>query len=486
VVVKYREVKGRYLDSIILMAISRDLEGRKGVIKAGVMVMTKENIETFHDIGFDLPSTAGSSSIWIAVEAEDDKTAEDAIAFALEEMDKDQTMVKGHKRVTLDVLRDQFKEGDFPVLFISTPEEYVAGIANTALDQGVNLHIFSSNVPTDVEKTLKNKGREKGLLVMGPDAGTTIIHGKGLGFANKVRFGDIGIVGSSGTGIQEISVLLHTSGLGVESALGVGSNDMKKEIGGISTLQALALLDDVHTIFVIAKKPDPVVRKAVIDRIKSRPSVFVSLGDNVDERIGKTYHTGSIDDAVNTVLRDLGREEIGKPAAPKRIASGARKLLRGFFVGGSLCYQAQAILKAGGTDVYSNAPLDVTYALPQDWDNVSVCVDTGAEEYVKGRPHPMIDPEARNALLVKESARPDVAVLLFDVLLGYGSAMNPLEGLAGMVKGPVLVTSICGTPEDKQGYDKIRKELDSLGVNVTASAGQAAWYAAQVMKGVKQ
>jgi FdrA protein len=115
-----------------------------------------------------------------------------------------------------------------------------------------------------------------------------------------------------------------------------------------------------------------------------------------------------------------------------------------------------------------------------------VCVDTGAEEYVKGRPHPMIDPEARNALLVKESTRPDVAVLLFDVLLGYGSAMNPLEGLAGIGKGPVLVTSICGTPEDKQGYDKIRKELGSFGVNVMASAGQAAWYAAQVMKGVKQ
>ncbi len=330
-VVRYHEVKGRYLDSIILMSISRDLENRKGVKKAGVMVMTKENIETFHDIGFDLPSPAGSSSIWIAVEAEDDKTAEDAIAFALEEMDKDQTMVKGHKRVTLDVLRDQFKEGDFPVLFISTPEEHVAGIADTALDEGVNLHIFSSNVPTDVEKTLKQKGREKGLLVMGPDAGTTIIHGKGLGFANKVRFGDIGIVGSSGTGIQELSVLLHTSGLGVSSALGVGSNDMKREIGGMSTLQALALLDDVHTIFVIAKKPDPDVRKTVIDRIKSRSSVFVSLGDQVDERIGKTYHTGSIDDAVDAVLRDMEKKELGETGCAKDNRQWSEKIAPGLF-----------------------------------------------------------------------------------------------------------------------------------------------------------
>jgi FdrA protein len=116
---------------------------------------------------------------------------------------------------------------------------------------------------------------------------------------------------------------------------------------------------------------------------------------------------------------------------------------------------------------------------------MNVCIDTGAEEYVRGRPHPMIDPMARNTLLVKESARKDVAVLLFDVLLGYGSAMDPLEGLAGIRQGPLLVTSICGTPEDKQGYDRIRNELTQLGVTVLASAGQAAGYAALVMKGVR-
>jgi FdrA protein len=484
-VVKYREVKGRYLDSIILMSISRDLEKRKGVRKAGVMVMTKENAETFRDIGFDLPSKISSSSVWIAVEAEDDTVAEAAIAFALDEMDKDQTIVKEQGSVLLDSLDDQYKKDDFPVLFISTPKEYVAGIAESALDQGVNLHIFSSNVPVDVEKKLKEKAGKKGLLVMGPDAGTTLIHGKGLGFANKVRFGEIGIVGSSGTGIQELSVLLHNAGLGVSLALGVGSNDMKKEIGALSTLQAIALLEDIKTLLIIAKKPDPVIRSKVIDRIKSRPSVFVSLGDTVDETIGQTYHTGSIDEAVNRVLRDQGKKELEKPAVPEQKAYGARRWLRGFFVGGSLCYQAQAILKAEGTEVYSNAPLDKMHALPADWKMMSVCVDTGAEEYVKGRPHPMIDPKARNALLVQESSRADVAVLLFDVLLGYGSAMDPLEGLDGIKKDPVLVTSICGTADDKQGYDTIRKDLDSQDIIVMDTAGQAAWYAAQVMKGVK-
>lgn len=222
-VVRYREVKGRYLDSLILMSISRNLEARKGVKKAGVMVMTKENQATFRDIGFDFPPEASSSSIWIAVEAEDEKTGEDAITFALAEMNRDQTTAQKRVGMTLNHLRDHVAKDEFPVLFISTPEEYVTGITHTALDEGINLHIFSSNVPMDVEKTLKEKGRKNGLLVMGPDAGTTIIHGKGLGFANKVRFGDIGIVGSSGTGIQELSVLLHMAGLGVSSALGSGA-----------------------------------------------------------------------------------------------------------------------------------------------------------------------------------------------------------------------------------------------------------------------
>jgi FdrA protein len=480
--VKYHEVKGRYLDSILLMSISRDLEKREGVRKAGVMVMTKENRETFRDIGFEPPPETKTSSIWIAVEAESDEVADEAVKAALEAIDRGQATGPKEERVTLDTLKEYYGKDDFPVLFISTPAEYVEGITDTALDQGVNVHIFTSNVPVETERRLKEKARGKGLLVMGPDAGTTIIHGMGLGFANRVRFGDIGIVGSSGTGIQELSVLLDKGGLGLSSAIGVGSNDLKKGIGAISTLQAIEALGDIGTVIVIAKKPDPGVCTKVIERIRSRPSVFISLGDSVDEQVGKTYHTGYIDEAVNHVLREQGKKEIPvekqKPATP-----GGRKWLRGFFAGGSLCYQAQAILKAREIEVFSNAPLDDLHRLPSRWENLHVCIDTGAEEYVRGKPHPMIDPKARNALIVKESARSDVAALLFDIILGYGSAMDPLDGLFGVRKGPVLVTSICGTLEDKQGYTKIKGELEALGVKVLISSGQAAMYAAGLVKG---
>jgi FdrA protein len=482
VAVRYHEVKGRYLDSILLMSISRDLEKRQGVKKAGVMVMTRENLETFRDIGFEPPREAQASSIWIAVEAESDDIADQVVRAALEAIDRGPGATPRGDRVTLDTLKERFGKDDFPVLFISTPAEYVEQIADSGLDQGVNLHIFTSNVPTETERRLKERARGKGLLVMGPDAGTTIIHGAGLGFANRVNFGDIGIVGSSGTGIQELSVLLDKGGLGVSSAIGVGSNDLKEGIGAISTLQAIGALGDVGTIMVIAKKPDPAVRKEVIGKIRDRPSVFISLGDSVDERVGKTYHTGSIDDAVNHVLREQGKKEIPVEKVMPVPAAG-RKWIRGFFAGGSLCYQAQAILKARGIEVFSNAPLDDRHALPSRWENLHVCIDAGAEEYVKGKPHPMIDPKARNAIVVKESARPDVAVILIDIILGYGSAMDPLEGLGDVRKGPALVTSICGTLADKQGYRRVKEGLESLGAKVLLSSGQAAMYAAGVIKG---
>ena len=172
-----------------------------------------------------------------------------------------------------------------------------------------------------------------------------------------------------------------------------------------------------------------------------------------------------------------------RPDKEKIPKKGDRTLLRGFFVGGSLCYQAQAILARGGLNVYSNAPADPDMSLPGDWDDISVCIDTGAEEYVKGKPHPMIDPKARNDMIVKESQRDDVAVILFDVLLGWGSALDPLDGLEEVRKGPILVASICGTDQDKQDYEEIKKRLEVLGAKVLVSSGQAAEYAVQIMGG---
>lgn len=480
----YHIIEGKYIDSVLLMQISREIEKLKGVNKAGCMVATPENLSFFTLAGFHPPSGVSSDSILIAVDAEDKEIGQMAINKALELIDEG--MIKREEKYRLEDLADLVKSEDFPVLFVSTPGEYVYDICNKALDYNVNIHIFSSNVPLEQEVELKKKGEEKGLLVMGPDCGTSIIQGKGLGFSNELTtVGDIGVIGSSGTGIQELTVLLDKSGLGISHAIGVGSNDLKREVGGIMTKESLAFLKDKCSAFaLICKKPDPSVEEEIIGMLQDKPSVFIALGRGESYTKEKVFVTGVIDEAVSYLSRSLGkvaREDVEVFPSIK-VEEKERKLLKGYFVGGSLCYQAQAILHSDGVKVHSNSPVSDDFLIGEDYSSLDVCIDTGAEEFVAGRPHPMIDPVSRNSLIVKESERKDVKVLLFDVILGYGSADDPIEGLEEIQPGPIAVASICGTIRDKQDYSKIRKRLESKGVIVFDSASKAARFASKIMR----
>ncbi|MGC8618525.1 MAG: hypothetical protein ACP5UZ_07325 [Thermoplasmata archaeon] len=481
---KYRTIEGKYIDSVLLMQISREIEKIKGVSKATCMVATMENKSFMEIAGFHPPPVADSSSIIIGVVAESDEICDEAINSAMHLIDAGLTQQE--KRFTIDDLPQLITPDDFPVVFISTPSEYVYDIANKSLDYGANVHIFSSNVPIEQELKLKEKGMRKGLFVMGPDCGTSIIGGKGLGFSNELgSSGDIGIIGSSGTGIQELSVLLDKNGLGVSYAIGVGSNDLRPPINGIMTKQALEFLKQrCSAIAVISKNPDKRLEMEILELMKDIPSTFISLG-KIDHYIaGKTFVTGIIDDGVSYLISQIGKgNKLNQKSLPPRLnIPDSRKLLRGFFVGGSLCYQAQAILQEKKIPVYSNAPVDKKFEVYGNYDNLNVCIDTGAEEFVVGKPHPMIDPLSRNSILVHESRREDVRVILFDVILGYGSAEDPLAGLEDIETGAALVASICGTNKDKQGYDVVTRKLEKLGVTVLESAAKAAEYAASLMR----
>jgi len=477
----YHEVKGRYIDSVLLMQITRELEQKNGVEEAAVMSATSQNLEIFESIGFNPPKNVESSSILIAVNADNETIATNTIKEALDMLDR-KTESSDIENYALDDLESLTEEGDFPLLYISTPGKYVEDIAKKGLNQGVNLHIFSSNVPIETELELKKIAHEKNLLVLGPDAGTTIIQGQGIGFANVIREGTIGIVGSSGTGIQELTVLLDKGGLGISAALGVGTNDFTREVNAIMTKQGIELLHDSSMIIVVAKKPDATVMKEVVKILSKKPSAFVALGDADTYTEGETYVTGYLDDAINFALEKAGKEPLAIPEAKMDFDLQGRKFVRGMFVGGSLCYQAQAILKKNGIDIYSNAPLDENHQVDRNWDDLDACIDTGAEEYVQGRPHPMIDPRLRNEMILDECRKDDVAVVLFDVMLGYGSARDPLDGLENIPEGPVLVASITGTTNDPQDYAKVEKGLKKLGVKVFTSAQQAAEFAAKVLE----
>ncbi|WP_433273814.1 hypothetical protein ACQPZA_23535 [Pseudonocardia xinjiangensis] len=87
---------------------------------------------------------------------------------------------------------------------VSIPGQYVAPEVHRLLDRNINTFIFSDNVSISDEAVLKRRVHERGLLVMGPDCGTGRIRGFSLGFAYVVREGSVGLVGASGTGLQEV------------------------------------------------------------------------------------------------------------------------------------------------------------------------------------------------------------------------------------------------------------------------------------------
>ncbi len=114
-------------------------------------------------------------------------------------------------------------------------------------------------------------------------------------------------------------------------------------------------------------------------------------------------------------------------------------------------------------------------------------IDYGEDEFTQGRLHPMIDPSFRAEQLKEQSEDNSVAVVLFDVVLGYGSAENPSQEVAeaiGAVKReikPVYVAYVCGTAGDPQDLAKQISLLEDAGVIVCESNARAALLASSLI-----
>ena len=268
---------GRYHDSVRLMQASKALQGVPGVSDALVAMATELNVDLLADMGFDVGTVAdaGPNDLLFAVRAESEEAAA-AARSALDEALAPKVVASGG----LDApepkrLGSAAARSDANVALLSMPGEHVLVEAMEALEAGLHVMIFSDNVPVEQEIVLKSAAGERDLLVMGPDCGTAIIGGVGLGFANVMQPGPVGIVGASGTGIQELCCLLDDAGIGLTHALGTGSRDLSERVGAMSTLQALAALDShpaPELIVVISKPPaDAVaarVREAAADRFR--------------------------------------------------------------------------------------------------------------------------------------------------------------------------------------------------------------------------
>ena len=451
--------RGFYLDSVALMRISRAVAALPGVEEAGLMIATPANKEILREAGIlgANGEHAGPGDLAIALRAKDAATANAAMAEAQRLLDQPRRAATGGSAWQPHTLRGAVQQmPDANLALISVPGDFAAAEARKALRRGLNAMIFSDNVPVRDEVDLKREGRELGLLVMGPDCGTAIIGGVPLGFANSVPRGDVGIIGASGTGIQEVSCLLANAGRGISHAIGTGGRDLSAEVGGITTLMAIDLLDrdpvTAHVV-LISKPPAPEVADAVLARVaRSRKPFTVCLigGEPTRALPANVRFASTLSEAAEAALgRVLPRYE---GPAPK--VGGRGKLIRGLFCGGTLCSEAQLVLRGAGLAVASNAPIPGAARLGKSPGGHTL-IDLGDDAFTHGRPHPMIEPALRDGPLREALADEAVGVILLDVILGWGIHADPAGELVRVVGGrpasaPVIIASVTGTDADPQ------------------------------------
>jgi FdrA protein len=494
-VVRQRVFRNAYRDSVELMRIAAEIERLPGVIRAGLVMCTPANLVIVAEAGLGkgLDAAAGPNDMVVALAANDEAAAESAFERAAPLMRGAAAEAAGEGRRFMPTTIAE-AGADLPeanLALISTPGTYATAEAMKALKRGMHVFLFSDNVPIEDEIELKQLGVRKGLLVMGPDCGTAILDGIPLGFANAVRRGGVGLVGASGTGLQQVTCLLDAFGAGVSQAIGVGGRDLHEEVGGMMMLAGLErLVADVETdvVVLISKPPAPSVAAKVLAAASaaSKPVVVNFLGGDADAIRASGVHPATTfeEAAMTAATLSLGsappslEDQIVNPGDLAAALGAGQDLIAGLYSGGSLASEAKVVLKSLlGADAAAEHRI----------------VDLGDDEYTVGRPHPMIDPRLRSEKIEEAGGDPRVAVILLDIVLGYASHPDPAGALipairaarkavAGEGRGLAVVASVCGTPSDPQGLSGQRAMLAEAGVHLAASNARAARLAGGVVQ----
>jgi succinyl-CoA synthetase alpha subunit len=485
-----------YRDSVSLMQLSAALGKLPGVDEASAVMATPGNLEFLQRAGLlEGNIAARPNDLLVAVRGTSSAALEAALATALAELDRPPERAAAGgvaEQPSRSLHMGLTRHPQANLALISVPGDYAAAEAMKALRLGLHVMLFSDNVALAEEIALKRYAREHGLLVMGPDCGTAIIDGVPLGFANAVRRGAVGVVGASGTGTQQVTSLVHRGGGGISHAIGTGGHDLHEEVGGITMLHGVDLLArdaDTKAIVLISKPPSPAVAREVIDaaRRAGKPVVVNFIGAALRISGDNLHLAATLEAAAATALAlSQGRApEPVEPGPPKLRAlefAPQQRYVRGLFSGGTFCYEASALLK----NAWSNAPVDPKWRLSDAWKSREhTLVDLGDDDFTRGRPHPMIDHRLRNERLLAEAADPQVAVILLDVVLGYGAHPDPAAEMVPAIakaraaaskerRALAFVASVCGTDEDPQGLERQESALREAGVLLAESNAAAA------------
>lgn len=503
--------KNLYKDSVSLMQISAELLKRPDIDGASVAMATETNLHQLQEAGFELNFDAGPNDLFVAIRGADAEVLDPILnevegQLTAAPVDQGDTGTYSQPNTSVEMALDA--QPDANLALISVPGQFAAAEAMKSLRLGLNVMLFSDNVSLEQELELKQYAEANDLLVMGPDCGTAIINGTPLGFANVVRPGPIGVIAASGTGLQEVTCRIHQLGSGISQAMGTGGHDLAEQIGGISMLHGMhALAKDPATeiIVLISKPPAPAVAETILNLAREieKPVIIHFLGAEPESLEGNGVFAAetlaqTAEMAVGALSGSLSRTTEGALdlEAQQRLKqvtgnlAPTRRFLRGAFAGGTFCYEAQLLCRAAGLKGYSNTPVAGYLSLDNIWSSrENTLVDLGDDDFTKGRAHPMIDPSLRNERILMEATDTETAVVLFDVVLGYGASEEPIAELVTTIhkaqsenpSAPAFIAHVCGTDSDPQSREATIETLESLGVLVASNNAEATRWATHIV-----
>ncbi len=499
-----------YRDSVFLMKLSAEAKSESGAEQVSAMMGTTRNKALFVQSGLSNAEVenANADDLVVVIKASGDKisAASSAVKKLLEAAPAKKSGQVG-QAAPKTVADACVIDSELNLALISVAGDYARYEAALCVNRGMDVVLYSDNVSIEDERALKTLAIQKGRLVMGPDCGTAIINGTPFAFANGARVGNVGIIGASGTGLQEVVCLLERFGVGISQAYGVGGRDLKDDIGGLTTLGALErLLADKETKFIgiLAKPPGAKTRAKLLERLVAAKSSGKTIAvhylgaENYDaEDKAGILHGKDLTD-FSLLLAKLANKNVdekavlGKLEQPPKMKAG---FLRGLFSGGTLCYES-AYLSAPilGGNCYSNLGMKGFGELEATQKSQGHAFwDFGDDAFTVGRPHPMMAPELRMERLVTELQDPEVSVVFLDVVIGFGAAVNQAQTLVdalkkaetlsgGKSREKIVVAYVCGTDLDNPSRSAEVAILEKNGVIVGKSNAQAAVFAANAAK----
>lgn len=474
---------GAYFDSVVLMQLQKALAGLPGVLDAGVVMATPANLELLEASGLLTPEakTAKADDLLIVVKGTDTAAATQALSQVNELLQRRRaTTSQTFRPKSLAAAAKQLPQAQW--VLISVPGRFAAGVARDALDQGKHVFLYSDNVTLADEIQLKQTARDKGLLVMGPDCGTAIINGIGLGFANRVRRGRIGLVAASGTGLQAVSTHIHNLRGGISQAFGTGGRDLKADVGAITTHQGLQFLahdPDTEVIVLISKPPAPQVVTGLVAAAQqiNKPVIINFIGYPPPARqLGNVLFATTLAEAAELAIeiKRLETERLEDRQSLSLSVSQSPSFLRGLFSGGTLAYEAVLGLQAVLSPLFSNVPITTEQKLADPLVSQGhTILDLGEDIFTQGRLHPMMDNDLRLRRLRQEAADPETGLIWLDIVLGEGAHPDPAHELAPAIAAikqnrpdVEVVVLIIGTDEDPQDVNKQMEAFAAAGATL--------------------